>query len=99
MPLSDKQAMNMAEDIVVLLEYHLTGYEKGKGITQEEAAGLARELGDGVVIAGYFEQAGDEFYSSAIVLDGDNGPFNVRRRYGAVWALSGCLFLHTGSAG
>jgi len=31
------------------------------------------------VVAGYVEQAGDEFYSSAIMLDGDNGPFNVRK--------------------
>ncbi|MHA1217012.1 MAG: hypothetical protein ACTSPX_06815, partial [Candidatus Thorarchaeota archaeon] len=40
---------------------------------------LVRELGDGVVIAGYVEKAGDQFYSSAIVLDGDNSPFNVRK--------------------
>jgi len=79
MALSDDQAIKLSESITLVPEYHLTGYEKGTGITQDEAMGLARELGAGVVVAGYVEKAGDRFYSSAIVLDGDNGPFNVRK--------------------
>jgi predicted amidohydrolase len=79
MALNEDQVLSLSKHITLLPEYHLTGYEKGKGIIQEEAAELACELGDGVIVAGYVERAGDEFYSSAILLDGDNRPLNIRK--------------------
>ena len=78
MALNEDQVMSLSKHITLLPQYHLTGYENGKGITQEEAMELACGLGDGVVVSGYVEQDGDRFYSSAIVLDGDNGLLNVR---------------------
>ena len=60
----------MTKDIGLLAEYHLTGYEKSTGISRDEAVQLARELGDGVVVAEYVEKAGDRSRSRALCLMG-----------------------------
>ena len=60
----------MTKDIGLLPEYDLTGYEKSKGISRDEAVQLARELGAGVVVGGYVEKAGDRSRSRALCLMG-----------------------------
>ena len=65
--------------ITLLPEYHLTGFSQQKAITQSEAAEMATENDGQVVIAGYVEKMGNDFYSSAIVLDEDGSIHNVRK--------------------
>jgi len=79
MDLNEDQAIELSKSIALFPEFHLTGFERGNGITQEEAIERARELGEGLVVAGYVERDGDDFYSSATVVDGDKGSFNIRK--------------------
>jgi len=79
MSLNEDQAIELSKSIALYPEFHLTGFERGKGITQEEAIESARQLGTGLVVAGYVERDGDDFFSSAIVVDGNKGSFNVRK--------------------
>jgi len=45
--MTDDEAIKLSESITLLPEYHLTGYDKGKSTTQDEAAELASVYGHG----------------------------------------------------
>ena len=85
MILHESRATTLSRSIALFPEYHLTGCERGRGITQDEPMHRGSQLGDGVVIAGYVGRDEDDFFSSAIVLDGDGDPFSTQ---------SGSLIFH-----
>ena len=76
---SDNGITEISGGMQVFPEYYLTGFSPQNAISQQTATHLAEGLGDGLVIAGYVERDGDDFFSSAIVVDVDGNSYNVQK--------------------
>lgn len=78
-PIFRRNNPTMPPTITLLPEFHLTGFSQQEAITQSDAAILAEGYDGQVVVAGYVERMGNDFYSSAIVRDEDGSIYNVRK--------------------
>ena len=79
MNLKASRPLTLWSPITLLPEFHFTGFSQQEAITQSDAAILAKGYDGQVVIAGYVERIGNDFYSSAIVLDENGSIYNVRK--------------------